>query len=188
MLACAGAEVDEVVGCAHRLLVVLDDDDGVAEVAQLPERGEQTRVVALVQSDRRLVEDVEHADETRADLRREANALRLAARQRLRGAAEREIVESDVDEEAQPLAHFLEDRAGDLGIESRPAVRRESAMLSKKLSAAVIGISSTSPMLRPATVTASDSGLRRRPPHVVHGTASMYSSSSMRTVSDSVSS
>ena len=30
----AGAEVDEVVGGAHRVLVVLDDDDGVAHVAQ----------------------------------------------------------------------------------------------------------------------------------------------------------
>jgi hypothetical protein len=52
-----------VVGGAHRLLVVLDDDDGVAEIAKLLERGEEPRVVALVQADRRLVEDVQHADE-----------------------------------------------------------------------------------------------------------------------------
>jgi hypothetical protein len=74
-----GPEVDEVVGLAHRLLVVLDDDDRVAEVAQLLERGEQPPVVALVQPDARLVEDVEHADEARADLRGEPDALRLAA-------------------------------------------------------------------------------------------------------------
>ena len=80
-----GPEIDDVIGGAHRLLVVLDDDDGVAEVAQLLERGEQSRVVALVQPDRRLVEDVQHADEARADLRRETNALRLAARQRFGG-------------------------------------------------------------------------------------------------------
>lgn len=30
-----GAHVDEVVGSAHDFLVVLDDDDGVAQVAQL---------------------------------------------------------------------------------------------------------------------------------------------------------
>ena len=117
VLARAGPEVDDVIGGADRLLVVLDDDDRVAEVAQLLERGEQARVVALVQPDRRLVEDVQHADEPRADLRREADALRLAAGERLGGAAEREVVEADVDEEAQPLAHFLEDRAGDLRIE-----------------------------------------------------------------------
>ena len=106
-----------MIGGAHRLLVVLDDDHGVAEVAQLLERGEQPRVVALVQADRRLVEDVQHADEPRTDLRREPDALRLAARQRFGRAPEREVVEPDVDEEAQPLAHFLEDRAGDLGVE-----------------------------------------------------------------------
>ena len=32
----AGAEVHEVVGSAHHRLVVLDDEDGVAEVAQVP--------------------------------------------------------------------------------------------------------------------------------------------------------
>ena len=116
-----------MVGGAHRLFVVLDDDHGVAEVAQLLERREQPRVVALMQPDRRLVEDVEHADEARADLRREADALRLAAGERLGRAAEREVVETDVDEEAQPLAHFLENRPGDLRVESGLAVRREPA-------------------------------------------------------------
>ena len=67
----AGPHVDEPVGAPHHLLVVLDDDDRVADVAQPLERADQARVVALVQADRRLVEDVEHADELRADLRRE---------------------------------------------------------------------------------------------------------------------
>ncbi len=33
-LACSGAEVEQVVGGAQNVGVVLDDDDGVAEVAQ----------------------------------------------------------------------------------------------------------------------------------------------------------
>src|SRR6266480_991637 len=45
-----------------------------------PERVDQARVVALVEPDRRLVEDVEDADELRADLRREPQPLRLPAR------------------------------------------------------------------------------------------------------------
>ena len=110
VLARARTEIDDVVRGAHRLLVVLDDDHGVAEIAQLLERGEQPRVVALMQADRRLVEDVEHADQPRADLRRQTNALRLAAGQRFGRATQREIVEPDVDEKTQPLAHFLEDR------------------------------------------------------------------------------
>src|ERR1700687_3196969 len=43
-------------------------------------------------------------------------------------------------------------------------------------------------MLRPARVTASDSGLSLRPSQVVHARGCMYSSSSTRTESDSVSS
>ncbi len=79
MLPRARAHVDEVVGGAHHLLVVLDDEDGVAEILEPLQRPDQLAVVALVQPDRRLVEDVEDADELRADLGREAEPLRLAA-------------------------------------------------------------------------------------------------------------
>ena len=71
----AGADVDDVVGLHDGVLVVLDDDHGVADVAQVLERHEQALVVALVQADRRLVEHVEHAGEAGADLRGEADAL-----------------------------------------------------------------------------------------------------------------
>ncbi len=63
VLARARPHVDEPVGRPHHLLVVLDDEHGVAEVAQPLERADQPAVVALVEADRRLVEDVEHADE-----------------------------------------------------------------------------------------------------------------------------
>ena len=63
VLARARPHVDELVGRAHHLLVVLDHEHGVAEVAQPLERADQLAVVALVEADRRLVEDVEHADE-----------------------------------------------------------------------------------------------------------------------------
>ena len=54
-------------------------------------------------------------------------------------AAEREVVETDVDEEAQALAHFLENRTGDLGIEPGLAVAREPARSRRTSSASVIG-------------------------------------------------
>ncbi len=74
-----GSDVDHPVGRLDRLLVVLDDDQGVAEVAEGDQRLDETAVVALVQADRRLVEHVQHAGETGADLCREADALGLAA-------------------------------------------------------------------------------------------------------------
>src|SRR5688500_18212509 len=79
MLPRTGPEIDEVIGLAHRFLVVLDDDDSVAEIAKLPECCEKPGVVALMQTDRGLVQDVEHTYEARSDLRCESNALRFAA-------------------------------------------------------------------------------------------------------------
>ncbi len=74
---------------------------------------DQPRVVALVQADRRLVEDVEDADELRADLRREPEPLRLAAGERRRRAVERQVADADVVEERQPLADLLDDAMPD---------------------------------------------------------------------------
>ncbi len=75
----AGAQIDHVVGGADRVLVVLDHDHRVAEVAQPLQRFQQPVVVALVEADAGLVEHVEHAAEARTDLAGEADALALAA-------------------------------------------------------------------------------------------------------------
>jgi hypothetical protein len=112
----ARADVDDPVGVLDGVLVVLDDDQRVAEVAQPLERLDQPAVVALVQPDRRLVEDVEHADQPRADLRRQPDPLRLAAGERARRAVEREVVEADVEQEAQPRVDLLEHPLGDHGL------------------------------------------------------------------------
>ncbi len=104
----AGADVEHIIGGADRVLVVLDDDHGVAEIAQPLERFEQARVVALVQADRRLVEHIEHAGEAGADLRGQPNALALAAGQRARRAGQREIFQPDIDQEFEAFADFFE--------------------------------------------------------------------------------
>ena len=82
----ARADVDDAVRRAHGVLVMLDDDERIAEVAQFLERREQAVVVALMQADARLIEHIEHAREPRADLCGEPDALRLAARERPRRA------------------------------------------------------------------------------------------------------
>ena len=84
----AGAQVHHVIGGADRILVVLDHDHGVAQIAQALERGEQALVVALVQADRGLIEDVHHPGQARTDLAGQADALRLAARERAGAAIE----------------------------------------------------------------------------------------------------
>ena len=109
----AGPHVDEVVGGAHHRLVVLDDEHRVAEVAQALQGADQAVVVGGVEADRRLVADVEHAHQAGADLRREPNALRLAAGEGGRAAVERQVVEPDLDEEVEAGADLLEDLVGD---------------------------------------------------------------------------
>ena len=73
-----GSDVDDVVRLEDRGLVVLDHDQRVAEVPEPHEGVDESPVVALVQADRRLVEDVQHPDEAAADLGREPDALRFA--------------------------------------------------------------------------------------------------------------
>src|SRR5690606_27753076 len=109
----ARAEVHEEVRRLDHLAVVLDDEDRVAEVAEVAERGDELAVVARVQPDRRLVEDVEHAGELRADLGGEPDPLALAAGERPRRAVEREVVEPDVEQEVEPLDDLLDDGLAD---------------------------------------------------------------------------
>ena len=104
----ARPQIDHVIGLPDRVLVVLHHKHRVAEIAQPDERVEQPLVVTLVQPDRRFVEDVHDAHETRPDLAREPDALRLAAGEGLRAPIKREIVESDVAQEGEAvgdLAH-----------------------------------------------------------------------------------
>ena len=115
----ARADVHDVIRLADGLLVVLDDDERIAEVAHLLERAEQARIVPLVQADARLVEDVQHAHEPAADLRGQPDALRLAAGKGGGGARERQVIEPHVDEKAQPGVNLLEDLPGDHAMHGR---------------------------------------------------------------------
>ena len=114
MHAGAGADVEHVIGEPDGVLVMLDHDHGIAEVAQPLQRFQQPGIVALVQADRGLVQHIEHAGQPRADLRGEADALAFAAGQRAGGARQRQVIEADVEQEGQPLADFLQHAAGDL--------------------------------------------------------------------------
>jgi hypothetical protein len=57
----ARPEIDDEVRRLDHLAVVLDDEHGVVQVAKVPEAVDELAVVARMQPDRRLVEDVEHA-------------------------------------------------------------------------------------------------------------------------------
>lgn len=112
MLSCAGANIDDMIGGVHRILVMLHNNERIAEVTQMPKGREQAVVVALMQPDARLIKDVEHPHQPRADLRREADALCLSARQRRCRTRERQIVESHIEEKMEACMNFLQNLSG----------------------------------------------------------------------------
>ena len=109
----AGAEVEDVVGFADGVFVVLDDEDGVAEIAQGFEGGDEALVIALVEADGGLVEDVEDAAEARADLGGETDALAFAAGKGGGGAVEAQVAQADRVEEFEALDDFFLEAVGD---------------------------------------------------------------------------
>src|SRR6266536_846482 len=93
-----GVRTDGVVGNVDRLRLVLDDQHGVALVAQLQQQLVHPLDVVRVQPDGRLVEDVGDVGERGAEVADHLGALRLAARQRARRPVEREVAQPDLRE------------------------------------------------------------------------------------------
>ena len=113
VLAGARPDVHHPVGRLDGVLVVLDDDEGVAQVAQPGQGTHQPMVVPLVQPDRRLVEHVQHSDQAGSDLGRQPDPLRLAARESAGRPVQRQVVQPHVEQEPEPGLHLLEHGARD---------------------------------------------------------------------------
>ena len=103
-------------------------------------------------------------------LRSKTNALCLSTGQRLRRTTERQIVETNVDEEAQPFLDLFQDRTGDFRIEARPPrlAQNEGVEKRQRFGDRQLG--------ELADVSASDRdgerlGLEPTSRHVVHGTS-----------------
>ena len=106
----ARAHVDDVVGDPDDLRVVLDDEDGVALVAQAAEQPVHLLDVVGVEPDRRLVEHVGHVGQRRAEVADHLRPLRLAAGQRARRPVEAEVAEADLDERVEAPLRAAEHR------------------------------------------------------------------------------
>ena len=78
------------------------------------EGAQQPGVVALVQADGGLVQDVHDPDEAGPDLAGQADALGLAAGEGLGAACQGQVVEPHVHQEAQAQGDLLDDLGGDL--------------------------------------------------------------------------
>ena len=58
---CRWPNIEQMIGSAHHLSIMLDDEDGVSDVAKTVQQANQTAVVARVQANRRFIEDVKRA-------------------------------------------------------------------------------------------------------------------------------
>ena len=57
-------DIDDVIRRMDRVFVMLDDDHGIADISEMNQRLEKPRIVALMQPDRGLVENIEHAGQS----------------------------------------------------------------------------------------------------------------------------
>ncbi len=107
-----GAEVEDPVGVANDVEIVLDDDDRVAEVGEAVENFKQLADIVEVEAGGGLVEQVEGAAGLAlGELAGQLHALRFAATERCRALAEMHVAEADVDKRLQfliELRHVLE--------------------------------------------------------------------------------
>src|SRR5260370_10500299 len=103
-----GAGIDNEISSADGVFVVLDDQNGIAEVAKMLERTEKAGIVAGVEADARLVKNVENTTQARTDLRGQADALGFAAGKRGGGAVQAEIAKADGEQELDTLGNFFQ--------------------------------------------------------------------------------
>ena len=109
-------EVEESVSGREDFAVMLDENDSISQIPQSPKHFQQPIVVAGMQADRRLIEDVQDARQSAADLPGKPDSLCLTARKGRQRAGQSQIVESDVDQKGESAGRFVQQVARDLAI------------------------------------------------------------------------
>ena len=98
VLAGGRTDIDDPVGVADHVQLVLDDEQRIAGRLQPVEAPQQRLGVGGMQAGGRLVEHIDDAEQIRAHLGGQAQPLQLARRQRGRAAFEREIAEAEIEQ------------------------------------------------------------------------------------------
>ena len=92
---------------------MLHHQDGIAEVPQPVQGGDQPPVVPHVQPDGRLIQNIEYPHQLTTDLGGQPDSLSLATAQRGGGPGEGQVVQPHVHQEAQAVPDLLEHLGGD---------------------------------------------------------------------------
>src|SRR5437660_5057802 len=104
-------DVNELVRRQHHFRFVFDNQNGVPDIAEILEYANESRIVARVQANRRLVENVKRADQRSSQVGRKLNSLRFSARQSRSEPVESQVLKTDVDQELQPASNLVEQTA-----------------------------------------------------------------------------
>src|SRR5690606_970691 len=99
---------NNMVGGANGVFIVLDHDHGVADVTQVAQGVEQAIIVALVQTDGGLIKNVHDAYQAGTDLAGQSYALGFTTGQGFGAAAQGQIIQANVIQEAQAVLDFLQ--------------------------------------------------------------------------------
>ena len=86
---------------------MLDDDNCVAQVSQTVNDTDEALGITLVQTDTRLIQDVERSDKTTAELRRESHSLALPTGEGAGETVKGQIAQADLIEEGQARADLM---------------------------------------------------------------------------------
>ena len=81
VLASTWTDIDYPVGRTNGVFIVFDNDQRVTQVAKTHQRFNQAPIVALVQADGWLIKHIQNPYQSRANLGRQPNALRLTTGQ-----------------------------------------------------------------------------------------------------------
>ena len=106
------ADIDNVVGHLHGVLIVFDDEHGVSQVAHPDQGFDEALVISLMQPNRRLVEHVQHPNQPRPNLRCQSDPLGLTPGEGRRVARHRQVVETNVEEESESSVDLFQDLLG----------------------------------------------------------------------------
>ena len=95
------ANIHDIVSCHHHILIVLNYNNSIADIAQLFQRMYESVVITLMKSYGRLIKDIENIHQLTTYLCSKTNTLTLTSGKRSRLTRESKIVKTNIKHEFQ---------------------------------------------------------------------------------------
>ena len=112
MFSCTRANINDVIGSTHSVLIMFNYQQRVTQVAQACQRLDQTLIIALVEANTWFIKNVEHSHQSRADLRCQAYALCFSTRKTSGGPIQGQVFQADIDQELETSTNLFEHLPG----------------------------------------------------------------------------